>query len=136
MGKGPAPATDIHERPKEEGERGTHRDGGKPRLSDTLPPELILEAGRIFALNSAPTKRYPGGKYPDVEGMPNFKQGIRTSKLLDSCYRHLLALMAGEDVDYESKYDHVGHLLCDLAMFWWMVRNRPDLDDRGSGDLL
>jgi len=114
-------------------ERGLHRDGDKPRLADMIPPELLLEAGRIWAQNNRPREGYPEGKYPDLpNGVPNFKAGIRTTKYLDSMLRHLLALIAGEDTDPDSGYDHGGHFLCNLAMFWWTRENRPDLDDRNA----
>ena len=111
-------------------EAGLHRDDLKPRLADMMPAGLIREAGLIWALNNAPTPEYPQGKYPDVNGEPNYKSGIRTTRLLDSAMRHLLALIDGEDVDPESNRDHAGHLLCNLAMFWWMRDHRPDLDNR------
>ena len=114
-------------------ETGLHRDGAKPRLSDTIPADLLLEAGEVFTLNSAPRPEYPEGKYPDLEGgMPNFKGGIRTTRLLDSALRHLLALIAREDLDPDSRRDHAAHVVCNLSMFWWTRANRPDLDDRDS----
>ena len=114
-----------------EGEFGLHRDGAKPRLADMIPAKLLIEAGLIFAQNNQPTEGYPDGKYPDlINGVPNYKAGIQTNKLLDSMIRHLLALASGEDRDPESGFDHAGHLLCNLAMFWWMRDSRPDLDRR------
>jgi hypothetical protein len=124
---------DQRQRVKVEGEGGLHRDGDKPRLADMIPPELLLEAGKIWAENNRPRPGYPEGKYPDLAGgIPNFKAGIRTTKYLDSIFRHLLALIAGEDTDADSERDAAGHMLCDLAMFWWTRQHRPDLDDRNA----
>lgn len=122
---------DTEERACVSKEEGLHLDGEKPRLVDMLPPALLLEAGRIWAQNNKPREGYPNGKYPDrPDGSPNFKAGIRCSRYLDSIFRHFLALVAGEDADPDSGYDHAAHLLCNLAMFWWTRANRPDLDDR------
>lgn len=121
---------DTRARPTTDGATGLHLDGDKPRMADTIPPALLLEAGRIFAQNNAPRDGYPEGKYQDIDGKPNFQSGIATMRLLDSCMRHLLALIDGEDVDPDSGYDHAGHILCNLSMFWWMRENRRDLDNR------
>lgn len=121
---------DLTSRPTVAREGGLHRDGDKPRLVDMIPPELLLECGRIFAQNNAPRSGYPDGKYPDIQGRPNFRGGIQTTKLLDSALRHLLALATGENTDPDSGYDHAAHLLCNLAMFWWTREHRPDLDNR------
>ena len=119
------------QRPLVEGEGGLHRDGDKTRLADMMPWELVLEAGRIWARNNQPVDGYPNGKYMDLpDGRPNFKAGIRLSKYLDSMLRHLMALMQGKDRDQESGFDHAGHLLCNLAMFWWTRANLPAMDDR------
>ena len=124
---------DTSQRLLVDGEAGLHRDGAKPRLADMFPPELLLEAGRIWAQNNQPREGYPDGKYPDFpNGVSNYKGGIRLTKYLDSMMRHMLALIAGQDRDDDSGYDHAGHLLCNLAMFYWTRANRPDLDDRGA----
>jgi len=114
-------------------ESGSHLDGDKPRMADTIPPQLLLEAGSVFAQNNAPREGYPNGKYPDIDGKPNFQSGIQTTRLLDSCLRHLLALIDGENEDPDSGYDHAAHMLCNLSMFWWMRENRTDLDRRHDG---
>lgn len=125
---------DSTERTCVNAEEGLHLDGAKPRLADMLPPRLLLEAGRIWAQNNQPREGYPDGKYPDrPDGSPNFKAGIRTTRFLDSIFRHLLALLSGEDLDPDSGFDHAGHLLCNLAMFWWTREHRRDLDDREFG---
>lgn len=123
-------APDRHVRLTKEGEGGLHLDGVKPRLADMVPADLLLECGRIFAQNNQPRTGYPNGKYPDIDGKPNYQGGIRLTRLIDSMLRHLLALMKHEDVDPDSGFDHAAHILCNLAMFWWMRQNRKDMDDR------
>jgi hypothetical protein len=113
------------------GEGGLHRDGIKPRFSDYFAPDLLWHCGEIVAENCRKTPEYPEGKYPDMEGgLNNFKGGIRVLKLLDSIWRHLLKVLMGEDLDRESGRPHIAHMICDLAMTYWMVRYRSDLDDR------
>jgi hypothetical protein len=121
---------DVETRATVEGEGGLHRDGAKPAMAKYFDFDLLLKAGEVWALNNEPTDEYPEGKYPDIDGRPNFQAGIQTTKLLDSCLRHLIALINGYDIDSESGKDHAGHLLCCLSMFHWMRGNRPDLDDR------
>lgn len=121
---------DTRQRSCVAGERGLHRDGEKPRLSDILYWPLLLGAGSVWALNNQPTEDYPEGKYPDVDGRPNFQAGIQTTKLLDSCQRHLAALHMGEDLDPESGKPHAHHLLCCLSMFEYMRNEKPALDNR------
>ena len=76
---------DTKQRHRVEGEGGLHRDGAKPRIADYIPPDLILDAGKIAAQNCQPREGYPDGKYPDLDGgIPNYKAGIRTSKYVDS----------------------------------------------------
>jgi len=115
-----------------DGEKGLHRDGAKPRLSDIFHWSLLLDAGAVWALNGQPTDEYPEGKYPDIDGKPNYQSGIQTTKILDSCQRHLTALHQGRDTDRESGLDHAAHLLCCLSMFSWMREHRPDMDNRSK----
>lgn len=122
---------DVKQRALVQGEGGLHRDGEKPRLVDYLDWSLIREAGVIAHQNNSPSKDYPEGKYPDLPGgIPNFKAGIRVTKLLDSAMRHLVAMVLGEDVDPESGQRHAAHMICNLSMAAWTIEHRPDLDDR------
>ena len=121
---------DTEQRQVTEGEGGLHRDGDKPRLSDIFYWPLLLAAGDVWTRNNRPTEDYLEGKYPDVNGKPNYQSGIQTTKLLDSCQRHLAALHQGIDVDEESGLDHAAHLLCCLSMFAYMREHKPGLDNR------
>jgi len=90
---------------------------GKPMVS-LIPTEAILEMAKAFT--------YGANKY----AADNFKQGIKFRRLLDATMRHVLAISDTEDTDIESGNSHVGHALASLAMLAWMMKNRPDLDDR------
>lgn len=50
-------------------------------------------------------------------GKDNWKFGFDNKKLLESLFRHLIALMDGEQTDSESSLPHIGHLMCN-AMFY------------------
>jgi len=103
------------------GAEGDKLDQGKPKVS-LIPTEAILEMAKAFT--------YGANKYE----ADNFKKGIAYRKLIDAALRHILAISAGEDVDDESKNNHVGHAMASLAMLCYMMKHRPDLDDRYKGD--
>lgn len=60
----------------------------------------------------------------------NWKGGFKYSRLLDAAYRHIGAFNNGEENDPESGLSHLDHAACCLMFLSWMVKNRPDLDDR------
>jgi hypothetical protein len=60
----------------------------------------------------------------------NWRGGIHFSRLLGAAIRHIGALNKGEDVDPESGLPHVHHLGCCVMFLSWMMKHRPDLDDR------
>lgn len=60
----------------------------------------------------------------------NWRGGIRFTRLLGAAMRHTLAILRGEDNDPESGLPHAAHLACCAVFLIWMMKNRPDLDDR------
>jgi hypothetical protein len=98
-------------------EAGSHFDTEKPRV-DLIPSELIFGAGRAL--------KYGADKY----GEDNFREGIRSRRLVGSLLRHVFKWLDGEDVDQESGLDHLDHAAASLGMLMFMLANRPDLDDR------
>ena len=64
----------------------------------------------------------------------NWKKGLPITETIDSLYRHLNALNDGEDNDSESGLPHIGHILCNAMFLSFMLKNRPDLDDRHKID--
>jgi len=60
----------------------------------------------------------------------NWKRGLKTTEVCESLLRHLFAYLNGEDVDAESNCSHIGHIQCNAMFLAYMVKHRPDLDDR------
>jgi hypothetical protein len=116
---------------KSENEEGMHLDGEKARIADTIPALLLYEAGLIFAQSTTPRPGYPDGKYPDTaDGVPNFKGGIRVTKIIDSMLRHVLSILCGEDIDPDSGFNHLSHIICNVSMAWYMIKHKPEMDNR------
>lgn len=60
----------------------------------------------------------------------NWKKGLKITEVIDSLMRHLTALNDGEDNDPESGLPHIGHIQCNAMFLAFMLKNRPDLDER------
>lgn len=60
----------------------------------------------------------------------NWKKGLPVNQICESTLRHLFAFMNGEDVDEESKLNHIAHAQCNLMFLQWMLANKPELDNR------
>ena len=98
-------------------ERGSKADKGKPPIS-LIPREFLEEVAKAFGYGA------------EKHGRHNFRKGLRVSRLLDAAFRHISASSNGEDKDPESGLDHLGHAGASLAMALFMLKNRPELDDR------
>ena len=96
---------------------GSKHDHGKPMLS-LIDPEFITELGAVLTFGAV--------KY----AADNWRQGIAVRRLLDATLRHINAINAGRDIDPESGLHHAAHAACELMFAMWMIRHRPDLDDR------
>ena len=63
----------------------------------------------------------------------NWARGMAWSVPLACAARHLVfGMMAGEDLDPESKLPHRGHFLCNIVMLLTFIRTYPEGDDRPS----
>lgn len=98
-------------------EAGTKLDTGK--LPIGLIPREAIE-GIAAALAFGAIKYAPH----------NYKGGLRYSRLLDSCLRHVIAYLDNESKDAESGLSHIDHALACLSMLKYMEVNKPELDDR------
>lgn len=65
-----------------------------------------------------------------TSGADNWKEGMKWTKCTESLLRHTYAFLGGEDVDGESKINHLGHIMCNAMFLGWLFIFRKDLDDR------
>lgn len=65
-------------------------------------------------------------------GENNWKKGLSYTETTESLLRHVYSFLQGEDTDEESKLHHIGHILCNAMFLSYMIKNRPNLDDRRS----
>jgi hypothetical protein len=63
----------------------------------------------------------------------NWRSGMEYTRLIGAAMRHLHALNDCEDYDPESGHLHAAHAMCCLMFLIWMMKCRPDLDDRWRG---
>lgn len=96
---------------------GKKNDAGKPRW-DLLDAEYLDGVAAVLEFGS---RKYDAH---------NWRGGITTSRLLAAMGRHYGAILRGEDRDAESGLFHWAHLGCCNMFFSWMIKYRPDLDDR------
>lgn len=60
----------------------------------------------------------------------NWQKGLKVTETMESCLRHIHSFLSGEDNDIESGLSHLGHAEANLHFVIWMLKNRPDMDDR------
>lgn len=97
--------------------KGWKFDEGKSRM-DLLDSEFLEGVGRVLGFGA--------NKY----AAHNWRNGIDYSRLIGAALRHLAAINRGEDVDSESGLPHIHHVGCCVMFLSWMMKHRPDLDDR------
>lgn len=100
---------------------GTKYDQDKPRV-DLLDSDFLEEVGKVLGFGA---KKYAAH---------NWRGGISLSRLIGATLRHIYAINRGEDIDPESGCYHTGHLGCCVMFLDWMIKNRPDMDDRWKKD--
>lgn len=101
------------------GKGGTKFDAHKAPL-DLIPYEALLELGKVLAAGEV--------KY----GTANWAEGIKIRRLLAASMRHMGQFNAGEDYDQETQTLHLANAAVNMLFAIWMMKNRPDLDDRWS----
>lgn len=97
--------------------RGKKFDSAKAPM-DLLPYESLEEVARVMQAGEA--------KY----GTANWTNGIQTRRLISAAMRHIGQFNSGEDVDPETNTLHVANAACNLLFIIWMMKHRPDLDNR------
>jgi hypothetical protein len=96
---------------------GKKLDQGKSRV-DLLDPEFLMGVGEVL--------KFGANKY----AAHNWRGGIAFSRILGAILRHTFYLLRGQDTDEESGMPHTWHLGCNVMFLTWMMKHRPDLDDR------
>jgi len=99
---------------------GLKYDTGKPPIS-LVDSEFIEGMADVLGFGA--------NKY----ATDNWRDGIAFRRLLDGIYRHLGAINKNEDIDPESGRPHAYHAACGIMFLSWMMKHRPDLDDRWKG---
>jgi len=98
-------------------EKGNKFDKGKPRV-ELLDPEFLLAMGEVL------------GHGAEKYAADNWRGGISARRLIGAAIRHLLAVSRGEDIDSDSGFGHTAHLGCEVMFLHWMLKYKPELDDR------
>lgn len=83
-----------------------------------LPSDALEEIARVLDVGA---KKY---------GKGNWAKGLKIQRLLDAAMRHISSFNKGIDVDDETQTLHVANAACNLMFVIWMMKNRPDQDDR------
>lgn len=114
----------VHDDPKPFGEVSKSATGslrfneGKPEVSQ-VDPKFIMA---LADLMTASSKKY---------GKHNYALGQQYSTPFDSCMRHLMKFMQGENIDEESGKDHLIHAAANIMIMYTSTKlDNPDLDDR------
>ena len=96
---------------------GVKADDGKPMM-DLLDPAFLEGTAQVLTFGA---KKY---------APHNWRKGIKASRLIAACLRHLCAIMRGEDLDKETGLHHGYHLACEVMFLTSMLTTRKDMDDR------
>ena len=102
-------------------ERGERHNQGKAKWS-LVPQSALLPMVAVLEFGAQ--------KY----SAHNWQKGLSINEICESLKRHLDAFMEGEDLDPESGISHVGHIQCNALFLSWMLKNKPEMDDRFKGE--
>lgn len=96
---------------------GLKYDADKPRM-DLLDTSFLLGVSDVLTFGA---KKYAAH---------NWREGISQSRLIGAAFRHISAYNNGTDCDPESGINHLYHAACCLMFASWMLKHKPELDDR------
>lgn len=97
--------------------RGSRFNNGKTRY-DLLDWETLQGLADVLAFGAQKYAPY------------NWKKGLPVTEIIASMLRHVAAISQGEDIDSETGLPHADHIQCNAMFLSWMMKNRPDMDDR------
>jgi hypothetical protein len=103
---------------------GTKFDSNKIRL-ELLSPWFVEEVGKVLTSGAQKYEAH------------NWAKGIKASRLIGACLRHVFAYMRGEVNDPEWGYHHLAHAACclmflvhqDLTGFYEAYDDMPEWED-------
>jgi len=87
---------------------------------DLLPWKGLIEVVKVAEMGA---KKY--GKY-------NYRKGMEWTRVLNSAFRHLIAIRNGEDRDKESGVLHAAHFVFNGLMLIEYFDTHKELDDRSK----
>lgn len=102
-------------------EGGKKFDQGKSQ-HDLIPYESLEEIAKVLTFGCIKYSR------------SDWAKGIKFSRLLSAAYRHMGKFNAGEDIDPESNLHHIAHAATNLIMLLYLMKHKPEMDDRWSKD--
>lgn len=91
----------------------------KPRFS--LIPQLALE-------EVAKVLTYGAEKYPDF----NYSKPQKITTYIDACHRHINKFLRNEDIDEETKTNHLANAVANLMITLDGIINNKAIDDRNK----
>ncbi len=100
-------------------EKGIKHDSEKVRV-ELLDPDWLIGVGKVLTFGAR--------KYDSH----NWRKGLEITRCIGAALRHIFAFLAGEDIDADSGLPHLDCASCELMFVSWLIKNRPDLDDRWS----
>lgn len=101
---------------------GIKHDSGKAPI-DLIPYEALEEIAKVLAFGA---KKY---------ARANWAKGIAISRLCSAALRHIFQYLMGENKDNESGLHPLAHAGCCIIFALWMIRRRPEMDDRWTNGL-
>lgn len=101
---------------------GVKHDSGKAPI-DLIPYEALEEIAKVLDFGA---KKY---------ARANWAKGIAISRLCAAALRHIFQFLAGENKDPESGLHPLAHAGCCLLFALWMIKRRPEMDDRWTNGL-
>lgn len=97
--------------------KATKHDAGKTPWH-LLPHEAVEGMLQVLAFGA---EKYEANQW---------RRGMEWSRLIGAAYRHLTAVLAGQDIDDESGLPHIDHLMCCVAFLSTYQKLGLGEDDR------
>lgn len=91
----------------------------KPKFS-LMPQKALLEVAKVFT--------YGEHKYEAF----NYSKGENVTVYIDAAMRHINAFLCNEDIDNETKTNHLANATADLLMTLDNILNGTSVDDRNK----